>query len=154
MTNMKDKKLEVSAIKDGTVIDHIPAEKLFKVVNILNLKDLEGTMSFGTNFKSDRLGKKAIIKLSDVFFKDRDINRIALVAPQAKLNIIKDYKVVEKKIVEVPDEMEGIVKCVNPKCITNHESVQTKFSVVDKDKIQLRCSYCEKITDPEHLDTV
>lgn len=151
---MKDKKLEVSAIKDGTVIDHIPAEKLFKVVNILNLKDIEGTITFGTNFKSDRLGKKAIIKLSDVFFKDRDINRIALVAPQAKLNIIKDYKVVEKKIVEVPDEMEGIVKCVNPKCITNHETVLTKFSVVDKKKIQLRCNYCEKITDPELLDTL
>lgn len=151
---MKDKKLEVSAIKDGTVIDHIPAEKLFRVVNILNLNDLEGTITFGTNFKSDRLGKKAIIKLSDVFFKDRDINRIALVAPQAKLNIIKDFKVVEKKIVEVPDEMEGIVKCVNPKCITNHESVLTKFTVVDKANIQLRCSYCEKITDPEYLDTV
>lgn len=151
---MKDKKLEVSAIKDGTVIDHIPAEKLFRVVNILNLNDLEGTITFGTNFRSDRLGKKAIIKLSDVFFKDRDINRIALVAPQAKLNIIKDFKVVEKKIVEVPDEMEGIVKCVNPKCITNHESVLTKFTVVDKANIQLRCSYCEKITDPEYLDTV
>lgn len=149
---MKDKKLEVSAIKDGTVIDHIPAEKLFNVVSILSLNDLEETITFGTNFKSDRLGKKAIIKLSGVFFKDSDINRIALVAPQAKLNIIRDYKVVEKKIVEVPNEIEGIVKCVNPKCITNHETVLTRFTIVDKDKIQLRCNYCEKITDPEHLD--
>jgi aspartate carbamoyltransferase regulatory subunit len=154
MTNMIDKKLEVSAIKDGTVIDHIPAEKLFKVIDILKLREIEGTITFGTNFRSDRLGKKAIIKLSNVFFKDRDINRIALVAPQAKLNIIKDYKVVEKKIVEVPDEMEGIVKCVNPKCITNNEVVLTKFSVIDKEQIQLRCNYCEKITDPELLDTL
>ncbi len=151
---MIDKKLEVSAIKDGTVIDHIPAEKLFKVIDILKLREIEGTITFGTNFRSDRLGKKAIIKLSNVFFKDRDINRIALVAPQAKLNIIKDYKVVEKKIVEVPDEMEGIVKCVNPKCITNNEVVLTKFSVIDKEQIQLRCNYCEKITDPELLDTL
>ncbi len=146
-------KLEVSAIKDGTVIDHIPAGNLFKVISILDLDNIKGTITFGTNFKSDRLGKKAIIKLSNVFFKERDINRIALVAPQAKLNIIKDYKVVEKKVVEVPDEIEGIVKCVNPKCITNHEEIRTKFIVVEKEKIKLRCNYCEKITDPEHIDT-
>jgi len=150
---MKDNKLEVSAIKDGTVIDHIPAENLFKVINILRLEQIKETITFGTNFQSEKLGKKAIIKLANVFFKDSDINRIALVAPAAKLNIIKDYKVVEKKVVEVPDEIQGIVKCVNPKCITNNERIITKFTVVDRIKIQLRCHYCEKITDPEHLDT-
>lgn len=150
--DIENNKLEVSAIKDGTVIDHIPAGNLFRVINILRLNDLESTITFGTNFASNRLGKKAIIKLSDVFFKDSDINRIALVAPQAKLNIIKDYKVVEKKIVEVPDEIEGIMKCVNPKCITNHDPVLSKFRVVNKDGIQLRCNYCEKITDPERSD--
>lgn len=149
---MKNNKLEVSAIKDGTVIDHIPAGNLFKVVSILKLNKLEETITFGTNFKSDRLGKKGIIKLSHVFFKDSDINRIALVAPQAKLNIIKDYKVVEKKIVEVPNQIEGIVKCVNPKCITNHETILTKFIVTDKENVQLRCNYCEKITDHEHME--
>jgi aspartate carbamoyltransferase regulatory subunit len=151
---MKNNKLEVSAIKDGTVIDHIPAGNLFKVINILRLEQIKETITFGTNFQSEKLGKKAIIKLSNVFFKDNDINRIALVAPAAKLNIIKDYKVIEKRIVEVPDEIQGIVKCVNPKCITNNERIVTKFSVVDRKKIQLRCHYCEKITDPEHLDTI
>lgn len=151
---MKNNILEVSAIKDGTVIDHIPAGNLFLVINILRLNEIKETITFGTNFISEKLGKKAIIKLSNVFFKDNDINRIALVAPEAKLNIIRDYKVVEKRIVEVPDEIQGIIKCVNPKCITNHERIVTKFMVVNKKKIQLRCNYCEKITDPEHLGAV
>lgn len=143
---MKNDKLEVSAIKDGTVIDHIPAGNLFKVINILRLENIDNTITFGTNFQSEKLGKKAIIKLSNVFFKDSDINRIALVAPEAKLNIIKDYKVIEKKVVQVPDEIQGIIKCVNPKCITNSEKVATKFKIVDKKKIKLKCHYCEKIT--------
>ena len=149
---MKNKKLEVSAIKDGTVIDHIPADSLFKVISILRLDNIKGMITFGTNLASKRLGKKAIIKLSDVFFKDKDINRIALIARDAKLNIIRDYKVIEKKVVEVPDEISGIAKCVNPMCITNHEQVVTMFNVVDKREIKLRCHYCEKITDKEHME--
>ncbi|MBN1598219.1 MAG: aspartate carbamoyltransferase regulatory subunit [Bacteroidales bacterium] len=149
---MKDKILEVSAIKDGTVIDHIPADSLFKVISILRLEDKDGMITFGTNLESKKLNKKAIIKLSGVFFKDNDINRISLVAPEAKLNIIRDYDVVEKKIVEVPDEIVGIVKCMNPMCITNHEKIVTKFQVIDKKKIHLRCHYCEKITDKEHME--
>lgn len=148
---MKDKILEVSAIKDGTVIDHIPADSLFKVISILRLEKIEGMITFGTNLESKKLGKKAIIKLSGVSFKNKDINRIALVAPEAKLNIIRDYDVVEKKVVELPDEITGIVKCVNPVCITNHEKIDTKFNVIDKRRIQLRCRYCEKITDKEHM---
>jgi aspartate carbamoyltransferase regulatory subunit len=149
---MNDKKLQVSAIKDGTVIDHIPANNLFKVINILNLDKVETQMTFGSNFESQKLGLKAIIKLSDVFFENEDINKIALVAPEAKLNIIKDYKVVEKKIVEVPDNIKGIAKCVNPKCITNHEDITTKFTVLSKKKVAIKCHYCEKITDSEHME--
>ena len=151
---MKDKFLEVSAIKDGTVIDHIPANSLFKVISILCLEKNEGMITFGTNLQSKKLGKKAIIKLSDIFFKDKDINRIALIAPEAKLNIIKDYKVIEKRLVELPDEIKGIAKCVNPLCITNHERIQTKFLVTDKKNITLRCRYCEKITDREQIEII
>lgn len=144
--------MEVSAIKDGTVIDHIPADSLFKVVTILHLERIGGMITFGTNLESKRLGKKGIIKLADVFFKDEDINRIALVAPEAKLNIIRDYNVVEKKVVEVPDEITGIATCVNPMCITNNEKVETKFQVFDKKHVKLRCNYCEKITDVERMN--
>jgi len=112
------KQLVVSAIQNGTVIDHVPARNLFKVIQILGLDHIENQITFGTNLESKKLGKKAIIKISDRFFEDDDINRIALVAPQAKLNIIRDYEVVEKKVVEVPDQITGIAKCMNPKCIT------------------------------------
>ncbi|HPX05772.1 MAG TPA: aspartate carbamoyltransferase regulatory subunit [Tenuifilaceae bacterium] len=148
----KNKQLSVSAIQNGTVIDHIPAQNLFKVINILNLDKINNQITFGSNLESHKLGHKAIIKIADKFFRDDEINRIALVAPHAKLNIIKDYEVVEKKTVNVPDDFTGIVKCVNPKCVTNHEKVTQKFYVVDKASVSLKCHYCEKITDEEHME--
>ena len=151
---MKDKKMEVSAFENGTVIDHIPANVLFKVITILNLDKIDKQITFGSNLTSKKLGKKAIIKLSDTFFIDKEINKIALVAPQAKLNIIRDYTVVEKKVVEVPEEIIGIAKCMNPKCITNNERITTRFDVVSKMQVKLKCRYCEKITDQEHMEIV
>lgn len=150
---MNDKKhLMVSAIKDGTVIDHIPAKSLFKVISILGLNKIENQITFGFNLESKKLGKKAIIKIADLFFPEEDINKIALVAPEAKLNIIRDYAVVEKKVVQVPDEINGIVKCFNPQCITNHEKITTRFTVIRKRDVALKCHYCEKITDQEHIE--
>jgi len=145
------KQLSVSAIQNGTVIDHIPAKNLFKVIQILGLDHIDNQITFGTNLDSKKLGRKAIIKISNKFFEDEDINRIALVAPQAKLNIIRDYEVVEKKVVEVPDKIEGIAKCMNPKCISNHETVKTRFRVISKENVALKCLYCEKITNQENL---
>jgi aspartate carbamoyltransferase regulatory subunit len=148
---MKDKQLSVSAIKEGTVIDHIPATALFKVVSILKLDKLETMITIGNSLGSNKLGKKGIIKLSKVFFQDDEINKIALVAPCAKLNIIRDYDVVEKRVVEIPDEINSIAKCVNPKCITNNEKVSTRFEVVSKAEVKLKCHYCEKITDKDNI---
>ncbi|TVR69259.1 MAG: aspartate carbamoyltransferase regulatory subunit [Marinilabiliales bacterium] len=145
------KKLKVSAIRNGTVIDHIPAANLFSVINILGLDHIDNQITFGTNLESGKLGSKAIVKISDKFFVDEEINRIALAAPQAKLNIIRNYKVEEKKEVIVPDGFSGIVKCVNPKCITNNDDVKQKFRVISKKEVSLKCHYCEKITDQEHM---
>jgi len=142
----KKLKLKVSAIKDGTVIDHIPAKNLFKVISILGLDTINNQITFGTNLESEKLGAKAIIKVSDKFFADDEINKIALIAPHAKLNIIRDYDVVEKKVVEIPETITGIVKCFNPKCITNNEYIKTCFKVVSNNPISLKCKYCEKIT--------
>jgi aspartate carbamoyltransferase regulatory subunit len=142
----KAKELQVSAIKDGTVIDHIPAERLFDVINILGLFNIQEMITFGTNMDSKLLGKKGIIKVANRFFKDEEIDKIALVAPHAKLNIIKNYEVVEKRVVEIPDEIISIVKCFNPKCITNNETIKTKFMVISHNPIELKCQYCEKIT--------
>jgi len=149
---MKDKQLSVRAIKEGTVIDHIPASALFKVVSILKLDTLDTMITIGNSLGSSKLGKKGIIKLSKVFFKDDEINKISLVAPSAKLNIIRKYDVVEKRVVEIPDEIVGLVKCVNPKCITNNEEVNTRFDVVSKTDVKLKCHYCEKITDQDNIE--
>ncbi len=147
----KKKELKVSAIKDGTVIDHIPISGLFHVISILKLNKSTDQITFGSNLESKQLGKKAIIKVANIFFRDDEINKIALVAPDAKLNIIKDYQVVEKKLVSVPDTVIGIAKCMNPKCISNNEEMLTRFEVVNKKPIALKCEYCEKITDYDNL---
>lgn len=149
---MAKKELQVSAIENGTVIDHIPAGKLFDVINVLGIDAMDNAMTFGTNLKSSKLGKKAIVKIWDKFLEDEEVNKLALVAPSAKINIIRDYDVVEKKKVNVPERVEGIVKCMNPKCITNHEQVRTKFTVVNDAPIVLKCHYCEKLTDQEHME--
>lgn len=153
--NMKKKlKLKVSAIKEGTVIDHIPAKNLFKVISILGLNKINNQITFGTNLESDKLGAKAIIKVTDKFFADNEINKIALIAPHAKLNIIRDYEVVEKKVVETPDRIKGIVRCFNPKCITNNEIITTCFKVISNEPIALKCKYCEKITTADQITMV
>ena len=150
-----DKKLQVSAIKNGTVIDRIPPKALFTVIEILNLDHTDHQITFGTNLDSKQLGKKAIIKISDSFFEDEDINRIALIAPTAKFNIIKDYEVVEKRQVEIPEQIRGIAKCFNPRCITNHQAIKTHFSTKKgKDGISLLCHYCEKITHTKNLQII
>jgi aspartate carbamoyltransferase regulatory subunit len=149
---MKDRKqLVVSAIKDGTVIDHIPAKALFKVIDILGLNHIENQITFGTNLDSKKLGRKGIIKVSGVFFKQEDLDRIALVAPDVKVNLIRDYEVVEKKVVEIPEKIQGLVKCVNPMCITNQEAVRTRFELVSRHPVGLKCHYCEKITGANNM---
>jgi aspartate carbamoyltransferase regulatory subunit len=153
MTSTK-KELQVSAIENGTVIDHIPAEYLFQVINILGLDKNSKPVTFGSNLESKKLGKKAIIKISDKFFEDDEINKISLIAPNAKLNIIRDYRVAEKREVKTPEKVIGIAKCMNPKCITNNEQVTTRFNVIKKSPITLKCHYCEKITDHDHIEMV
>lgn len=149
-----NKELQVSAIKNGTVIDHIPNDQLFKVINILGLQNYDSTITFGKGYESSKLSKKGIIKIADKFLSDDEVNKLALISSTVKINIIRDYEVVEKKKVNIPDTVVGIVRCVNPKCITNHEQVTTRFKVVNKDNISLKCHYCEKITDKEHIQTV
>ena len=150
-----EKQLKVSAIKNGTVLDHIPADQLFKVIDILGLSRSSNQITFGTNLESKLLGKKAIIKISDKFFKDDDINRIALIAPQAKINIIHDFEVVEKKVLSIPASIEGIAKCMNPACVTNHQNILTRFTTIaDSPDVKLLCRYCEKITDLKNLKII
>jgi len=146
------KELKVSAIENGTVIDHIPAKSVFQVIRILNLSEGGDQILFGTNLDSQKMGKKGIIKVSNKFFEPDEINKIALVAPTATLIVIKNFNVLIKKKVEVPDHVEKIVKCFNPNCITNNEAVTTRFTVIDKKDLKLQCHYCEKITASENVE--
>lgn len=151
---MANKERLVAAIENGTVIDHIPAEKTHHVVSLLGLHDIETPVTIGCNYKSKKIGKKGIVKVSDVFFTDDEISRLSVVSPNVVLNIIKDYEVVEKKTVETPDELRGIVKCNNPKCITNNEPMQTVFHAVDKERGILKCHYCSKEQDIDKVELV
>ena len=144
---MNKKERLVAAIENGTVIDHIPAEKTYQVALLLGLFNLTPPVTIGNNYLSKKIGKKGIIKVSDKIFTDEEISRLSVVAPKIVLNIIRDYEVVEKKTVDTPDELRNIVKCNNPKCITNNEPMQTIFNVVDKDSGILKCHYCDKEQD-------
>ncbi len=149
---MSHKELVVSALENGTVLDHIPAENVYKALDLLNLKGIESQITIGINLASKLHGKKGIIKIADKFFADEDLNKLALIAPNATVNIIRDFKVVEKKKLETPAEVIGIAKCKNPKCVTNHQPVKTRFATVSgSDGISLKCHYCEKITDTKHI---
>jgi len=138
----KIKELQVAALCNGTAIDHIPPGQVFKVVSLLSLEKLNNRITIGNNLESKKMEAKGIIKIADKFFEEEEINRIALVAPNVILNIIRDYQVVEKKRVELPYTIKSIVKCNNPKCITNNEPMRTRFEVTDEKRVELTCYYC------------
>ena len=144
----KQTQLKVSAIKDGTVLDHIPAHSIFQVIDILDLTHSTHPVTIGVNLESKTLGRKGIIKVADRFFEDDELNRIALAAPEATVNVIKDYEVVQKKKITLPDTVVGIAKCSNPMCVTNRQAVTTRFTTIKEgEKVKLLCHYCEKTTE-------
>lgn len=138
--------LQVSAIENGTVIDHIPVDSVFKIIENLDINGLDGELSIATNLPSKRLGRKGIIKISGLFLSQAQIDKIALLAEGSTLSIIKNYAIKKKQDIKIPSQIAGIVKCFNPKCITNHEQSTTLFDVIDKKNLKLRCIHCEKIT--------
>lgn len=150
---MKRQELMVAAIKNGTVIDHIPSSKLFQVVRLLHLEDqnITSQVMIGYNLPSAKMGEKSIIKIADKFFTDAELNVLSVVAPNVTLCIIRDYEVVEKRKVTLPTEIIGIVKCANPKCITNNEPMATHFRLVNAKDGCIQCKYCEK---EQQLDNI
>jgi aspartate carbamoyltransferase regulatory subunit len=141
---MSDKELRVSKIKDGTVIDHIRGGYALDVVKILGITGREKkVMTIAINVPSKRFGVKDIVKIEGKALNSQEVNRIALVAPHASINIIRNYVVVEKLEVKLPKAVEGIVKCSNPCCISNAgEPVQSKFYVKSQEPLILKCHYC------------
>ena len=152
--NHDKKELQVSALCNGTVIDHIPADKLFEVVNLLDISSMSTNVTIGNNLDSKKLGKKGLIKVSDKYFTDEEVNRISLVAPNVVLNTIQDYRVVDKREVKMPSLLRNIVKCSNPNCITNNEPTGTIFHLVDSEKGTIRCHYCEKEINVKNIELI
>lgn len=151
MSENKKKELQVAALENGTAIDHIPPEQLFKVASLLGLNEIQNPITIGNNFQSKKMGRKGIIKIANKFFEEDEINRISLIAPNVILNIIRDYEVVEKKTVMLADELVNIVKCNNPKCITNNEPMHTRFDVINREKGTIKCRYCERMINKEDI---
>ena len=145
------KELVVSAIENGTVIDHIPTDVVYQVIRILGLEHYNDEVLIGNYLYSGKFGRKGIVKIKNKFFDKNEINKIALVAPMASIITIRNYEVVEKIQAEIPDHIDHIIKCMNPKCITNFEQIETQFDVVDKENLKLRCHYCEKFMTKETM---
>ncbi len=144
--------LKVTAIREGTVIDHIPAGKGLKVIEILRLnRPNGGVLLLASNVHSGKLGRKDIVKIEGRFLSEEEVNKIALIAPTATVNIVRDYKVAEKFKVEIPDEISGILRCANPNCVSNHEYTVSKFHVVSREPLKVRCHYCERTMEEEEI---
>jgi len=143
---------KVYAIERGTVIDHIPSPMAMKVVEILGVQQ-EGILTVGINFKSEKLGRKDIVKVENLKLTATVTDRLALVAPTATINIIENARVVEKRLIHVPEEFRGLLRCPNPNCITNVEEVSTYFvREGEESRPAVRCSYCERLyKDPSEL---
>lgn len=142
MSDKKSTELAVAALAAGTVIDHIPSDALFKVAHILGIEKMHCGVTIGNNLPSRRIGRKGIIKVEDLEFDRQTLDRIAVVAPAATVNIIRNYHVASKGTVELPQTLRGIVRCPNPKCITNNEPMTTRFDVTNPDGLILTCYYC------------
>lgn len=148
------KELKVSAIENGTVIDHIPAHAALKVAQLLDLQNHADLFSIASNLQSKSQGKKAIIKISGKYLTGDEANKIAIIAPDVTVNIIKNFEVTEKKKVELPKLLLKTVKCSNPNCITNHEAVTTKFHLAEKEPLRLKCHYCEHVFGTKDIELV
>lgn len=140
-----EESLLVRKIREGTVIDHIPAGRALDVLKILGLTGEEGyTVAIVMNVPSSKLGKKDIVKVEGRFLSPEEVDEIALIAPTATINIVRDYAVTLKRRVEVPSVVEGLLKCPNPNCITNapREPLKPRFELASKLPLRLKCSYC------------
>jgi len=151
---MKRQELQVAALENGTVIDHIPPTKIFEVIRLLHLEDVRTSVTVGINLKSKKMGRKGIVKIADKLFTDEELNQLSVVAPNVSLCVIRDYEVTEKKDVKMPDELTGIIKCDNRKCISNNEPMLTRFHVLNKEKGILQCHYCNRETTLDNVTLV
>ena len=143
--------VKVSALREGTVIDHLVSGTALKVLSVLGMR-FEGAVTIGLNLDSRKAGRKDIIKIERRELTPAEVARIALISPRATFSIIRDFKVVRKFTPELPTVVEGLVRCPNPSCISNANWVVTKFLVVRPDPLRVRCHYCERSLKKEEIE--
>ncbi len=150
---MEQSELMVRRIKEGTVIDHIDEGKGLQVLDALRIDGKDGSLiTIALNVPSGKFKKKDIIKVENRFLKDDDTNKLAVIVPNATINIIKNYKLVEKRRVALPNEVDRIFRCSNPDCITNStEHIESIMDVMDKEGRVLKCRYCSRVLDVNQL---
>ena len=152
---MTKSELKIRAIENGTVIDHITANKALHILKILGLPDKETkNVTVAMNVSSSEIGRKDILKIENRELDHEELNQVALIAPKATINIIRDFKPIKKDKILLPEKIKSIIKCTNPKCITNIESepITPIFKVIQKYPPVVRCHYCEKLIKTEDID--
>ncbi len=139
------KTYKVYAIKNGTVIDHIPEKRGYEILSLLNLEKWQYPVTLGISFSSKKIKKKDIIKIENRELTEEEVNKISIIAPTATISIIKNFKLAKKDKPKIPDKLYNILTCANPACITNNEQVKTKFTREPDKEILFHCDYCERI---------
>jgi len=143
---------KVYALESGTVIDHIPAGKAVDVITALNLiNENHGIVTAGIHLESKKGKLKDVVKIENRELSKEEVNKIALLAPTATINIIRKHKVHTKYQVELPEVLEGVVSCPNPQCVSNKENLPSKFVLSKRNPMQIRCSYCERIAEGDEI---
>ncbi|MDP5254316.1 MULTISPECIES: aspartate carbamoyltransferase regulatory subunit [unclassified Vibrio] len=143
---MRETQLQVEAIKNGTVIDHIPAQMGIKVLKLFNMHNSEQRVTIGLNLPSSALGHKDLLKIENEFINEEQAKKLALYAPDATVNQIENYDVVKKLALSLPESISQVFQCPNSNCITHVEPVATHFKVIQKSQdVRLKCKYCEKV---------
>ncbi len=141
------RELQIAALENGIVIDHIPAGKTFSIVEILKLEEYSEIITVATNLKSSSLGKKGLIKIEDKSLNKKELGEIALLATDVTINIIENLKKIKKIKLDIPNEIFGFIRCNNGKCISNHEDIESRFIKIASDKsenLKYKCYYCER----------
>lgn len=142
---MNQTRLSIEAIKDGTVIDHIPVGQGLNILRQFKLLHSGNAVTVGFNLSSQSSGSKDIIKIAGHFLDDAAANRLALFAPRATVNDIENFKVVRKRMLTLPEVITEVFCCPNSNCASHGEPVQSRFTVqLSHGETRLRCHYCEK----------
>ena len=147
----EEKTFKVTALRQGTVIDHLRSGTGLRVLQVLGLSQ-EGTVAIGLNLESSKLGHKDLIKIENRELTKEEVNKISLLSPEATLSIIRDFKVVSKLRPQLAGMIEGVLRCLNPACITNHEQVKTRFKTLERSPLRMRCVYCELAIPEQEIE--